>query len=186
MEHNDDRTSGSKEGNDDRNSSDARDSRREESRRGRRHRRHGHRHQFHGFASWGRRKERVLHTRVSEDLHDAIHRAAEELRVPVSNLVRNALEDVTKVLDRVSEHVGDTFGSWIRDVRQRRAEEEAEESRPRPDFSDVTGWQPIVVNRPGPCADCRTPLERGDDAYLGLSATGAAPTLLCRDCLEDD
>jgi hypothetical protein len=184
MEHNDG-NSGSNEGSADRNTSD---SRREESRRGHRHRRHGRHRQHghgHGFGAWGHRKERVLHTRVSEDLHDALHRAAEELRVPVSNLVRNALEDVTRVLDRVSESVGGTFGAWIRDARERSAEAEAEEARPRPDFSDVTGWQPIRVNRPGPCADCGTPLERGDDAYLGISATGAAPKLLCCDCLDD-
>lgn len=183
MEHNQD-SSGSNQGNDDRNSAG---SQRDESRRGRRHRRHGrHRHHAHGFGSWAHRKERVLHTRVSEDLHDALQRAAEELRVPVSNLVRNALEDVTRVLDRVSESVGANFGAWIREARDRReAAEEAEETRPRPDFSDVTGWQPILVNRPGPCADCATTLERGEDAYLGLSATGAAPKLLCCDCLDD-
>lgn len=179
MEHNNG-NSGSDDGNHS-------DSPRDEGRRGRRHGRHHgrHRHRSHGQGFWGHRKERVLHTRVSEDLHDALHRAADELRVPVSNLVRNALEDVTKVLDRVSEHVGGTFGSWIRDARDRRAEAEAEANRPRPDFSDVTGWQPVRVNRPGPCADCGTPLERGDDAYLGLSATGGAPKLLCCDCLDD-
>ena len=190
MEHNDG-NSGSNDGNGDRNTSESRrDSRHEESRRGRRHRRHGrhgHQHQSQGFGSWGHRKGRVLHTRVSEDLHEALNRAAEDLRVPVSNFVRNVLEDVTRMVDGVSESVGGAFGSWIKDARARRAaEEEVEEARPRPDFSDVTGWQPILVNRPGPCADCGTDLERGEEAYLGLSATGAAPKLLCRDCLDDD
>ncbi len=189
MEHNNG-NSGSNDGNDDRNTSESRnESRREESRRGRRHRRHGrhsHQHQSHGF-TWGHRKGRVLHTRVSEDLHEALHRAAEDLRVPVSNFVRNVLEDVTRMVDGVSESVGGAFGAWIKDARARRAaEEEVEEARPRPDFSDVTGWQPVLVNRPGPCADCGTDLERGEEAYLGLSATGAAPKLLCRDCLDED
>ncbi|MEN8181118.1 MAG: hypothetical protein ABFS46_01135, partial [Myxococcota bacterium] len=39
------------------------------------------------------RKERVLHTRVSDRLADDIREVADELRVPVSNLVRNVLED---------------------------------------------------------------------------------------------
>jgi hypothetical protein len=189
MEHNNG-DSGSNEGNGDRKTSESqRDSRREESRRGRRgrHGRHRHSHHSHGFGSWGHRKERVLHTRVSDELHEALHRAAEDLRVPVSNFVRNVLEDVTRMVDGVSESVGGAFGAWIKDARARRAaEEEVEETAPRPDFSDVTGWQPILVNRPGPCAACGTALERGEEAYLGLSATGAAPKLLCRDCLDED
>jgi hypothetical protein len=38
------------------------------------------------------RKERVLHTRISEPLAEDIRRMAEDLRVPVSNLVRNGLQ----------------------------------------------------------------------------------------------
>ena len=53
-----------------------------------RHRRHRRRH----------RKERVLHTRISEDLADDIREIAEELRVPVSNIVRNVLEEAFSVV----------------------------------------------------------------------------------------
>jgi len=53
------------------------------------------------------RKEKVLHTRVSEPLDEAIRRAADELRVPVSNLVRNVLEDVFDVVEKVTGNVGD-------------------------------------------------------------------------------
>lgn len=53
------------------------------------------------------RKERVLHTRVSEQLSDDIRRLAEDLRVPTSNLVRNVLEEVFTVVESVSEDVGD-------------------------------------------------------------------------------
>ncbi len=57
----------------------------------------------------GRRKERVLHTRVSEQLSEDIRRLADDLRVPVSNLVRNVLEEVFTVVENVSEDVGDFF-----------------------------------------------------------------------------
>jgi len=56
------------------------------------------------------RMERVLHTRVSEDLDEAIRRAADELRLPVSNLVRNVLEDVFDVVEKVTDNVGDFLG----------------------------------------------------------------------------
>jgi hypothetical protein len=52
-------------------------------------------------------KERVLHTRISEQLSDDIRSMAEELRVPVSNLVRNVLEEAFSVVETVSENVGD-------------------------------------------------------------------------------
>lgn len=52
------------------------------------------------------RKERVLHTRVSERLAEDIRRVADDLRVPVSNLVRNVLEDAFDVVETVTGDVG--------------------------------------------------------------------------------
>jgi hypothetical protein len=69
----------------------------------RRSRRHGHRG----------RKERVLHTRVSEQLSDDIRKFAEDLRVPASNLVRNVLEEVFAVADSVSDDVGDLLDDLL-------------------------------------------------------------------------
>jgi len=63
-----------------------------------------------GASRFGR-KEKVLHTRISEALDDALRRASEELRVPVSNLVRNVLEDVFTVVDAVAESVEDLVGA---------------------------------------------------------------------------
>lgn len=62
------------------------------------------------------RKERVIHTRVSESLDDSIRRAADELRVPVSNLVRNVLEDVFEVVEKVTDNMGDIVGEVLEEV----------------------------------------------------------------------
>jgi hypothetical protein len=75
-------------------------------------RRHGHRV----------RKERVLHTRISEQLSEDIRSFAEDLRVPASNLVRNVLEEVFTVVGGVSDDVGDLFDDLIEEaegVRER-------------------------------------------------------------------
>jgi hypothetical protein len=48
------------------------------------------------------RKERVLHTRISEQLAEDIRAIADDLRVPVSNLVRNVLEEAFDAVERVS------------------------------------------------------------------------------------
>jgi hypothetical protein len=55
------------------------------------------------------RKERVLHTRVSENLAADIRRIADDLRVPASNLVRNVLEEVFDVVESVTDDVGLIF-----------------------------------------------------------------------------
>ena len=53
------------------------------------------------------RKQRVLHTRISQQLAEDIGRLAEDLRVPVSNLVRNVLEEVFSVVETVTDNVGE-------------------------------------------------------------------------------
>ena len=55
------------------------------------------------------RKERVLHTRISEQLAEDIRAIADDLRVPVSNLVRNVLEEAFDAVERVSGDVSHIF-----------------------------------------------------------------------------
>lgn len=90
-------------------------------------------HPFRGPRSSGARKERVLHTRVSEKLSDDIRRFAEDLRVPASNLVRNVLEEVFTIVDDVSGDVGDLFEDLLDEaegVRDRvRGQSESRKSR---------------------------------------------------------
>ena len=178
------------------------------------------------------RKAKVLHTRVSEQLDESLRRAANEMRVPVSNLVRNVLEDVFDVVETVTENVEDLVEDLMGEadhVRQRfqrrrprerrvdpqwaptdtlsreqdrearrRAEQElremegqlpdppesdAEADRDRPEFADVVGWQPLVLNADKQCADCGRDLRRGDQSFLGLGAAGATGHYLCRECL---
>jgi hypothetical protein len=158
-------------------------------RRRRRHRRH-HRE----------RKERVLHTRISEPLAEEIRRMADDLRVPVSNLVRNVLEEAFSVVEAVTDNVGD----WIEEVveeaeraherlRGRRAEgawsadsppEPGPDARPPREFPDVIGWQPWVLERERTCSDCGEAVPRGARAFVGATPSGPADALLCRRCLD--
>jgi hypothetical protein len=183
------------------------------------------------------RKERVLHTRISEQLSDDIRRLAEDLRVPTSNLVRNVLEEVFTVVENVSDDVGGIFEevleeadaardrirrrhrhssrhqrrrrssedkSWsdvaeaeIRDDEERERPPEPPEApsqspppppeppRERPEFPDVLGWQPLVLNQTQDCADCGRTLPRGSRAYVGATEQGLSRNTLCRHCLQD-
>jgi len=97
-------------------------------------------HHRHGR---GHRKERVLHTRVSEQLSEDIRRLAGDLRVPASNLVRNVLEEVFSVVESVSEDVGDLFDDVLeeadaaRDRVRRRVHRHAGRRRGRRPLEDI-------------------------------------------------
>jgi hypothetical protein len=155
------------------------------------------------------RKQRVLHTRISEQLAEDLRRIADDLRVPVSNLVRNALEEAFSVVETVTDNVGDFVGEVVEEaerarqrVRSRRPHRrrrrrpsagqrpEPETADPggtaaRPEFPSVIGWQPLILNQRACCADCQAPLVRGEQAFAGLTAEGPSAIFLCSDCTDE-
>lgn len=155
----------------------------------------------------GRRKEHVLHTRVSEPLADDIRRMAEDLRVPVSNLVRNVLEEAFSVVEAVSENVGELIDDVVdeaertRDrIRHRRRNAHHRERRrtrneaaggdlerravAREPFPQVIGWQSLILNQLKSCSDCEEPIETGERGFTGMTAAGLGEIYLCRDCMD--
>src|SRR5262245_60212334 len=142
------------------------------------------------------RKERVLHTRISEQLAEDIRAIADDLRVPVSNLVRNVLEEAFDAVERVSGDVTHLVEDVIseaelasqryrryRDRVRERARERKEQTRPAaperaaPVAGDdalarVVAWQPVVLAAPRRCVRTGRELRPGERAYLGLGDTG--------------
>ena len=153
-----------------------------------------------------------MHTRISDDLDEALQDAARRLRVPVSNLVRNVLEDVFDVVEAVTDNVGGFVEDVVEEAqnlgrrwegrfrertdqaRARRVEVERDEApaavKPatpapaRSEFPDVAAWQPLVMNTVQDCAGCGRAMRRGDNAYLAVGGTRPAPTFLCEPCLD--
>jgi hypothetical protein len=169
----------------------------------------GPRHRHHGR----RRKERVLHTRISEELADDIRRIADDLRIPVSNIVRNVLEETFSAVERVSGDVGDILEDVVdeaeatrkrilwrqrRQHRRRRArndprsqheapagESETLESAPADDpAGDVMGWQPLVLHRAQLCVLCGASLERGESAFVAVTEQGVGGKFACEACVQ--
>jgi hypothetical protein len=141
------------------------------------------------------RKERVLHTRISDDLADDIRRVAEDLRVPVSNLVRNVLEEAFSVVETVTDNVGGLIEDVVEEaerarerMRQRRSRsdppEAAEAPAPEEAAQDVLGWQPLILNRSQRCSECERLQEGGERAYVGVWETGPSTHFLCPDCAD--
>lgn len=77
------------------------------------------------------RKERVLHTRISDSLAEDIRRIADDLRVPTSNLVRNVLEEVFDVVESVSDDVGGLFEEVLDEAEAARERIASARSRSR-------------------------------------------------------
>src|SRR4029079_11218262 len=66
------------------------------------------------------KKERVLHTRVPAVLERELKRFADNLRIPVSNLVRTILEDAVNVADAAGDKVEEGLKSAVHKLEHER------------------------------------------------------------------
>lgn len=151
------------------------------------------------------RKERVLHTRISEQLAQDIRAIAEDLRVPVSNLVRNVLEEAFDAVERVSGDVTTLMDGVIeeaelaseryrryRDRVRERARERATSAAPfepapassADPLARVVAWQPVVLAAPRRCARTGRDLRPGERAYLGLGDAGPLGVYIAEGALD--
>jgi hypothetical protein len=146
------------------------------------------------------RKERVLHTRISEQLAGDIRQIAEDLRVPVSNLVRNVLEETFSAVENVTDGMGDLLedvieqaeraSDRIHDFQRRRKERESREAHRQQgfegleEFEEIEAWQPVILNATRRCDADGREIRRGEQAFVGLTASGLSGTYLCPSCVE--
>lgn len=127
------------------------------------------------------RKERVLHTRIPAVLEQELKRFAENLKVPVSNVVRTILEDALSVADRATGRMEAELHAAARKATEQRETLRAK-LRPRTVLDDVFGYQPLVLAHPGRCASCGETLPRGARAWLGLRDTPGPRLFVCERC----
>ena len=115
------------------------------------------------------RKDRVLQARVSPSLHNQLVAQARRLRVPVSNLVRNILEDSTRMVENIVDsgiEIAEAIGKGVSDE----------------DLSSVLGWQPMIANRRLACSHCGHPIQKGGEAFMSVGAAGSRTYVICEDC----
>jgi len=117
------------------------------------------------------RKERVLHTRISDSLAEDIRRIAEDLRVPASNLVRNVLEEVFDVVESMSDDVGGLFEEVLDEAEA--ARERIAGARARSRSRRRRGRQPRSMER----ARDRAAWEAARDEVEQTERGGAVPPL---------
>jgi len=156
-----------------------------------------------------RRKDRLIQTRVARDLESTLKREARRRRLTVSHLIRNILEDtfdlVDDVVGGVDEIVSDSvelarrvgrdarrMAGAVRDAVATDAVREADapvdlaaDGADEGPLADVYAWNGVIANRAVACAHCHAPIERGAQAFVGLSDDATrARTWLCPACRE--
>jgi hypothetical protein len=133
------------------------------------------------------KKERVLHTRVPAVLERELKRLADNLRVPVSNLVRAVLEDAVSVADAATENVENRLKSFTKTLEDERGRLKTRVARDP--LADVFAFQPIKLALPTRCAKCAAELKRGASANLGLTnepRPGGERVIVCDSCLPTE
>jgi len=129
------------------------------------------------------KKERVLHTRVPAVLERELKRFADNLRVPVSNLVRAILEDALSVADAAGTGIEERLKSAAKTLETER--ERLKKRVHRDPLEGVVAFQAVTLAQPAACVKCGETLARGTQAHLGLGdGTYRGPNLIvCKACL---
>ena len=172
------------------------------------------------------RKDRLIQTRVAEDLEQTLKREAARRRLTVSHLIRNTLEDAFELVEGVTKDVQHLVSGSVelaatvkRDAQRIASivrggappsndaatdggipDREPDGAAHAPDADDpsatrgtgdaealahVYGWNRVIANRPAACVKCGADIERGDDAWVGLSDLATKPRAwLCPACAE--
>lgn len=135
-----------------------------------------------------RRKDRVLNTRIPEDLDREIREHAERLDVSVSQFVREVLEKTVNLVGNLSGNAERLVNDIVEDVVEFRTvgdpEAAARATRAKEIGKAVIGWQKITVNRVSRCALSNAELRPGDEAHLGIRADGRPSVMICSESLD--
>lgn len=115
------------------------------------------------------RKDHVLQARISNSLYNNLTAQARRLRVPVSNLVRNILEDSIRIVENIvdgSIEIAEALKGEVGDK----------------ELSSVLGWQPMTANRRLACSHCGGAIQKGSEAFISVGAPGGRTIVICEGC----
>ncbi|RMH14848.1 MAG: hypothetical protein D6698_12145 [Gammaproteobacteria bacterium] len=117
-----------------------------------------------------KRKEEYLGARVSRELRDRVFRCAEQQNIPVSLLLRQVLEQ-----------------AFPSDEKDARATFQGVSSPSQPGMNDaeILAWNEVRLGRSVSCQSCKTRLEKGSVAMMGLSDHTSDQPILCEVCFKN-
>lgn len=123
------------------------------------------------------KKERVLHTRISETLDQELRDKASSLGVSVSNLVRNILSNTFDLVEDIARDSATV-------ARSARGGEASKPAAAPPAPGRVIGWQKLILELNALCERCNDILRKGTEAAVGVTDTGTGKPIICTACLE--
>jgi len=134
-----------------------------------------------------KRKERVIHTRVPAVLEQELKRLAENIRVPVSNLIRTILEDAVDMADRAGRGVESELhraATALSSKRESILSRKKGAMHNKHALEGVIGFQPMTLAADARCARCDAAIDEGDDAFLGVGTDPSSPrVVVCEECV---
>ena len=121
------------------------------------------------------KKQKVLHTRVSEDLEKNLKSKAAHLGISVSNLVRNALLNTVDLVEAVVVDTARVAGSAKNLANP--------DAAPIQEAQPIIGWQEVTLNLNAICSQCNEILAKGSKGAIALPITSSNPVARCLACL---
>lgn len=134
------------------------------------------------------KKERVIHTRVPEQLDAQLKDKAQGLGMSVSKLIRNVL---TNTFDLVDDIVADSAEIARSTQNANRAQKESVDSTENDESVNhttpkVLGWQAVVLNLNAVCVSCNEILPKGQSAHIGITdGPASVPQIMCNTCIKE-
>ena len=115
-------------------------------------------------------------------LERELKRFADNLRVPVSNLVRTILEDAVSVADAATENVEERLKKAAEHLEKER--EKLKKRMEHDPLDGIVAFQDVTLAVPAACAKCAQRRCRAARARTSASATGRrAACFVCESCL---
>ncbi|MBU0991543.1 MAG: hypothetical protein KJ737_03525 [Proteobacteria bacterium] len=138
-----------------------------------------------------RKKEKIIQTRITDNLYSRINKEASTLGVSVSNLVRNCLSNTFGLVEDIV-----TDGKDIAKTAQRNAYNilgikkdlpvpTSPEPFEPPQQVIVLGWQEAILNLNAVCHACNAILPKGTKAAIAIMEGQGPRPMICQKCLED-
>jgi hypothetical protein len=144
------------------------------------------------------RKDRIVQARVNESLDERLKEEAARRRLPVSQLIRNLLEDTFSLVGNVVDNVdtiardavdlgrqaGDDAARLMRNAQSNRPDAPVNDDVDEDAIAHVFAWQGVVSNTAQSCARCGRGIARGDEAFVGLTDQKGPRAWICGVCRE--
>lgn len=132
-----------------------------------------------------KKKDKVIHTRISNSLEKEIKKEASSLGVSVSNLVRNCLSNAFGLVEDIVSDSSNIVRSTIGPANRIQLQDRFENAAPQSNSQGlILGWQDAILNMNAICTKCNEILPKGTNAAISITDGNSNKTIICLTCLE--